>query len=78
MSLAQDLMEHVSKAAAILEQFEEEVPRYEQRVLAVEPKLKELEGIEARIQSSREELERVVRDLEKAKKDYAHFKSGLV
>jgi len=78
MNLAQELTEHVSKAAAILARLEEEVPRYEERILAIEPKLKELGSIEARISSGREELERVVRDLETAKKKYADFKSDLV
>lgn len=75
--MSQELMEHVSRAISILQSYEEEIPRYEQRILAVGPKLKELEGIEVRIESARETLDQINQDLEKAKKDYAAFKSSL-
>ena len=75
MSLTEGLMEHVSKAVSILQTLEEEIPRYEERVLAVGPKLKELESIEARILSVQKEHERWVKELEGAKKDYDEFMS---
>ena len=71
MNLAQELMEHVSKAAAIFARLEEEVPRYEERILAVGPRLKELESIEGRIRTEREVLEQLTKTIERVKKDYA-------
>ncbi len=77
MQNIKDLGEAVAKIIPIVEKLEQEIPVYEERVLAVGPKLKELEGLQAQIISAREEHEQWVKKLESAKKDHADFKATL-
>ncbi len=77
MQNIKDLGEAVAKIIPIVEKMEKDLAVYEEKVLAIEPKMKELGEIEARIVSVREETEQLHKAIESAKKDHAAFRATL-
>ncbi len=77
MQNIKDLGEAVAKIIPMVEKLEKDLTLYEEKVLAIAPKMKELESLQAQIVSVREEHEQVTKNLEAAKKDHADFRATL-
>jgi len=72
-----DAMECVSKAMQLFTAMKTEIPAYEKRALAVAPKLKELEALEAKCRAKKEELDDLMGSFEREQKAYSEWKAKL-